>query len=109
MEQFTIHRDNEANLTFTGELIASAATSENNAHPDYSGTAGRWQELALYKTEGGKLVCSRVERTCWQGEHDHHTAAVCDDPAGVVAFFGYDRLAMQLYDEADIDAAERIE
>ena len=103
METLTIRRDNEPDLSFTGELLASASSSADTAHPDYSGTTGRWQELSLYRTKGGKFICSRIERTQWQGEHDVHRAAVADDPAGVIQFFGYSRLAMEVYQEAQID------
>lgn len=109
MEQFTIHRDDEPDLSFTGELLASASSSADTAHPDYSGTTGRWTELELYRTQGGTYICARIERTQWQGEHDVHSAAVADDPAGVIQFFGYSRLAMALYEEAQIDASEAVE
>ena len=109
MEQFTIHRDDCPHISFTGELIAEAETSPETARSDYSGSTGRWQELKLYRTKGGKYICSRKDGSQWQGEHDRHEAAICDDHAGIVAFFGYDRLAMELYEAADIDASERIE
>jgi hypothetical protein len=77
MEQFTIHRDAEPDLSFTGELVAEASTSPDQAMPNYSEQTGRWTELALYRTQGGKFICSRIERTQWQGEHgpltDHST------------------------------------
>ena len=58
MEKFEIERDNGAALAFNGELIAKVSSSDNNASgSSYSGQTGRWQVLALYKTEGGKLIC----------------------------------------------------
>jgi hypothetical protein len=66
-EQYKIRNDNGRDYSFTGELIASASTSPNNASPDYSGGVGRWQEYELYKTEKGNYVCSKVFYTQWQG------------------------------------------
>jgi hypothetical protein len=110
MQEFQIDRDDDASLSFTGELLAKVSSSDNNASgSSYSGQAGRWQVLALYKTEGGKLICERIDRTCWQGERDSHAAKVCTDNNEVIDFFGHDWLAKDLYDEAGINAAEMIE
>lgn len=65
--------------------------------------------LALYKTEGGKLICERIDRTRWQGERDSHHAKVCANNNEVIDFFGHGWLAKELHKEAGIDAAERIE
>jgi hypothetical protein len=71
MEKFEIERDNGAALAFNGELLAKVSSSDNNASgSSYSGQTGRWQVLALYKTEGGKFICKRIDRTHWQGERD---------------------------------------
>ena len=109
MEKFTLTRDGERDLTFTGETIASASSSPESARGDYSGSVGRWTELHLYRTKGGKYVCQSIGRTQWQGEHDRFKAAVCDDAAGVCEFFGASRLAKELFDEAGIDCAERVD
>lgn len=65
--------------------------------------------LALYKTEGGKFICERIDRTRWQGERDSHAAKVCTSDAEVFDFFGHSWLAKDLYSEAGLDAAERID
>ena len=109
MENITVQRDDERDLSFEGKLIAVAQTSPNNACSDYSGSPGRWTELYLYKTRAGQMVCWRAERTQWQGERDQHEGKVCMDADGVVAFFGAGRLAKELYDSAGIDAAEHID
>ena len=96
-------------LTFTGELMAEVATSPNSGFSSYSGSAGRWTELRLYRTKAGKLVAERISRTQWQGESDGHEAAVCDNEAAAVEFFGHDSLAKELYASAGIDAAESVE
>ena len=108
MQAFTIQRDDAPNLTFTGTLLAGASTSPEQAAPDYSGSVGRWTELQLYRTEGGKYICQRIHRTQWQGETDSFTAAVCDDHAGVIEFFRHGRLAFEIYEAAAIPNAEQV-
>ena len=110
MEKFEIERDNGASLSFTGELLAKVSSSDNNASgSSYSGQTGRWQVLSLYRTEKGRFICQRIDRTRWQGERDSHAAAVCDDHKGMIEFFGHGWLAKDLYDEAGINAAVAIE
>lgn len=109
METITIEIDNEPNIRFTGELVASAGSSANNASSYYSGSTGRWAELALYKTVGGKYVCEQIGRTQWQGEHDRRTGAVCSTVKEVIDFFGHGWLAKVLYAEAKIEDAIDVE
>jgi len=93
----------------TAEVIAEASSSPNNAFREYSGTAGRWSELRLYRTRGGKYICEQIGRTQWQGEHDRHSGAVCETEVEVQEFFGHGWLAKELYDDAGIAAVEIIE
>jgi hypothetical protein len=71
MQEYTVTRDGQKDLRFSGELLVEAnnkwvAGRENN----------RWHELSLYRTTGGKYVLQEVYRTQWQGEIDRHGAAV---------------------------------
>ena len=110
MEKFEIARDNGPALAFDGERIAKVSSNPNIAYgSSYSGETGRWQVLSLYKTEGGKFICERINRTQWQGERDSHHAKVCTSNKEVIDFFGHSWIAKNLYDEAGISAAERIE
>jgi len=109
MEKYIITRDGEQDLKFEGELIASASSSPESARGDYSGSVGRWTELRLYRTKGGKYVCQSIGRTQWQGEHDRCKGAVCADAAGVCAFFGASWLAKELFVAAEIDCAENVD
>lgn len=104
METYTLEIDNEPNIRFTGELVATAASSDNKAvGSSYSGQTGRWTELALYKTKGGKYICHQIGRTCWQGERDRFSGKVCETLEEVKEFFGHRWLAKDLYAEASID------
>jgi hypothetical protein len=109
MEQFTVHRTNARALKFAGVLIGSARTSPNRAYPNYSGSPGNWKSLTLYRTEGGKYICSRINYTQWQGEQNHYAAAVCESIADAIKWFGESDLANELFADAGIDTAETID
>ncbi len=109
-EEFTLRVDNGPDLRFKGELIASVYSSGNPADKArYSGSADQWAEMMLYRTQGGKFVCHRIERSDKRGQHDRFKAEVCDTKEAVIAFFGHRWLAKELYDEAGISDAEVIE
>ena len=110
MQEFQIDRDNGASLSFTGELLAKVSSSDNNASgSSYSGQTGRWQVLALYKTEASKYICQRIDRTRWQGERDSRHTKVCTNNNEVIEFFGHNWLAKDLYDKAGIKDIEEVE
>jgi hypothetical protein len=111
-EQLVI-RDNKADLSFTGTLLASAAPTppiENS-----------WEEYRVYETTAGKHVFSKVKRSVFANEPDKYEADVFD-PApssmpsqllrtardlthskpmtwadAAVSFFGYNPLSKVLY------------
>lgn len=99
-QQHTIKRDGDRDIKIKGEIVGEAASREET---------GRWAELTLYRTAGGRYVCQQIGRTIWEGEHDRHSAAVCYTTEEVVGFFGVGWLAKQIYDSAGIDAAEEVE
>lgn len=109
MTEITLPRDGDRDLRFTGELIAEASSSANNVRSDYSGAPGRWAELALYRTASGKLVAQEVGRTQWEGEHDRHSAWVCETEAEVIDALGTGWLAKMLYEAAEIECIEEID
>ena len=109
METIIIQRDNDKDLKFTGENVASASSSENSAMSNYSGSTGRWTELNLYKTKGGKFVCEQIGYTCWQGEHTRRKAVVCETEEEIIDFFGQGWLAKDLYESAGIENVEEVE
>lgn len=110
METFTLQIDNAPDIRFTGELLASVASTDNQAYTSsYSGQVGRWTELELYKTAGGKFICHQIGRTRWQGERDRFSGKVCETMAEVKEFFGHRWLAKELYAEAKIEDVIDIE
>lgn len=109
MEHFILEIDNAPDLRFTGELIGSAESSDDRAMSGFSGETGRWTELAIYRSKGGKYVCHQIGRTRWEGERDRYSGKVCESVDDVIEFFGHRWLAKELYDEAGIDDAVEVE
>jgi hypothetical protein len=123
-KEHIVTRDGEADLAFTGTLVASAAPS--------SAPKGQWQEYRIYETNAGKHVFSRVTRNVLAEEQDTHKAEVFDpSPSSVpskllrsahdlthsrplrwtdaaVDFFGYDPLAKSLYQKLGTRFEEHI-
>jgi hypothetical protein len=58
------------------QLVCNISTSNNNAHPDYSGSVGRCRESWMYVTSAGQLILRRSDYTQWQGELDRNYAYV---------------------------------
>ncbi|UYV20949.1 hypothetical protein K1Y77_17165 (plasmid) [Halomonas qaidamensis] len=104
METITVERDNDADLRFKGEQVATASSHHFEGPRNI-----RWTELTLYRTKGGKLVCEEIGRTRWQGERTRHSAVVADTEAELVKALGYGWLAKDLYEAAGIDYAVEIE
>lgn len=80
MQTITLHRSGQAPLQFTGDLLA-AAGSRDTQGPCQT----RYHDLAVYRTETGKLVLAIEYQTQWQGEHDRAHAWVCETPADLRA------------------------
>lgn len=110
MESFTLEIDNQPSVHFTGELMGQSSSSDNQAMGrSYSGETGRWTELTLYKTKGGKYICHQVGRTRWQGERDRFSGNVCETIDEVKEFFGHRWLAKELYENAGISDSVAVE
>lgn len=107
-ETITVLRDNDLDIKFSGGPIGYASNSDNNCRSDYSGQVGRWSEISLYRTTGGKYICERIDYTRWVGEKTGYAGAVCETDEQVVEFFGVGELAKQLYADAGIDCAVSI-
>ena len=120
----TVTRDGEADLVFTGTLLASAAPA--------SAPKGEWKEYRIYETSAGKHVFSKITRKVLAEEQDSHEATVFDpSPSSMpsrllktahdlthtrpvlwtdaaVDFFGYDPLAKSLYQKFGTQFEEQI-
>jgi len=102
-EIFQIERDSGSDLKFTGVRLAFVSSRD-----DYN-DRGRWFNLELWRTIGGKFVCKKEEVTLWQGERNTHSVQVCDNIADVIAFFGQNWVSKDLYAEAGIGNVELLD
>jgi len=101
MENFKLKIENAPDILFTGELLAFVSSDENNS--------GRWTELALYKTKGGKYICHQIGRTRYIGERDRFSGKVCSTAEEVIEFFGHQWLAKELYEASGLEDAVEID
>jgi hypothetical protein len=108
-EKVVVRRDGKPDLRFQGELLASASSSDDRQSSSYSGELGRWVELQLWQTRGGKYVCQEIRWTRWQGEEDRYQAEVCTDAKSMAEFFGHSWLAKLIYARTGLDALEDVD
>ena len=97
MKSYTIENDGAPNIKISGECLAFASSKD-----PYGGHNGRWTELRLYRTAGGKFVCQSAGLTQWQGEVNRYAAQVCETEKEVIEFFEFTRLAKEIYADAGI-------
>lgn len=90
-------------MKFKGVYLAFATSK------DPYNDRGRWFELELWKTVGGKFVCKKEDVTRWQGERNRHNVQVCDNIDCVKAFFGQGWVSKELYAKAGIDNVELLD
>ncbi len=107
-ETLIIERDDRPDIKFQGQLLAKTSSDADRGSSYFSGATGRWTELYLYRTAGGKYICHQLERTQWQGERDQSTATVCDNEECVIEFFGHGWLASYLFADAEIEDVELV-
>jgi hypothetical protein len=85
-ETTIVKRSGQAPLRIRGELVAQSASSNNNAHSEYSGSPGRSQAVGIFHTASGKYVAAVTHETCWQGERDSYEAAVFPSAAECIGY-----------------------
>jgi len=108
METFLLRNDENMDVEFDGELIGSASTNPNDSHPNYSGSAGRWVHMRLYKTEKGLLVLEEEKCTNWIDETNHNIVSTYETEADLIADLGTSKLSKELYESAGIKAVRRL-
>lgn len=105
-DTFIISVDHAPNIRFTGEMIASAESTDNSCCYNYSGETGLWSELAVYRTIGDTFICHRADHTAWGAGRTVYTAEIYYDVEDIKDFFGSDWLAMELYEGLKLDKPE---
>ena len=83
MKRHTLERDDDVDVSFEGEKIASVDSREYGK-PDLS----RWFEIHLYRTNGGKIVAHEIGNTKKPGERRFFQVYVCDTKEELVRKLG---------------------
>ncbi|MCL4799274.1 MAG: hypothetical protein KJ025_06780 [Burkholderiales bacterium] len=108
-QEFRLPVDDAPELVFSGRLIVRVTSSPAARADNFSRHAGRWVELALYRTDGGRYVCHEVRRSARAGDPKRRDrAGIVSTDASVIAFFKQTRLAKRLYLEAGIAKPQRV-
>ncbi|PVZ64481.1 hypothetical protein [Pelagibaculum spongiae] len=100
----TVKRDNDKDIKFTGELLASVAARECPKYSDYS--PHTW--LNLYINQSGSYICEKIEELAHEDYKRSFTATSCNDQSEIFDFFGNDDQAKMLYEKAGLENVERI-
>lgn len=80
-------QDDGPDLRFSGELLGGVRSRMHH---------GRWHELRVYRSKGGKFIAHHMGCSAWMHEADRSSAKVADALADALAFFGHTPLAKQL-------------
>lgn len=97
MQTYVVKRTGQAPLRFRGEVVATAESSPDRAHPYYSGSPGRWESVTIYRTAKGRYIAAIKYGTLWQGEVDTYDAAVFGTLAKAVEWLQY-KLSSRVFD-----------
>ena len=108
METFTLKITKGPSVKFKGTKIGFSCTTDQRGAGIYSHETGRWEELSLYRTESGKFICYRIEKTKWVGESNYYSHKVCTTHEEIIDYFGQDEVASELYRDANIENVEII-
>ena len=92
---YSIPSDNEPDLEFEGKRVARVIET--------SSKRGVARILDLYQTKAGKWVAARQSLSDADADADSYEAKVFNTQHEVVAFFGMDQLAKNLYKRAKIN------
>lgn len=76
---FTLARDGQRPVRFTGTLLAETSGAWSRGKDQH-----RYYELAIYQTEDGRYVTQWQYKTRWQGEEDHARVEVASTLASVM-------------------------
>ena len=99
--EYLVPRDQLPDLAFPGVRIAAVNDRGNNAD--------RWLVVEIYRTAGGRYIVARTRATTYPDERDQHEAIIAEDVGEITGFLGFGPLAKEAYQQAGIDAAERVE
>ncbi len=102
MYQMVVPKEGANALIFDGEMIGEALSCMDQPSRQHTATDDQWSELRLYRSADGHYICEQVQSSHWRAVQQRHKVAICDSKAQIMAFFGKDWLANELYVDADI-------
>ena len=74
MSRHKIQRTGQAALVFEGAQLAEASGLRHGGRD-----CNRWYDLAVYRTDSGRIVVTASYETRWEGEDSQHVAEVVED------------------------------
>lgn len=102
-----VRRNNDRSLCFEGDRLAHATSSKvqtaNMSSNGSRGPRGRWTEINLYRSNGGKYVCERIDYIRDLKLLESSCGAVCDTFEQAFEFFSRHELAEKPYEAVDIE------
>ena len=93
---YVLENDNQPDMKFFGALLVDVSEEP---------LGDRWTELALYLTKGGSFICHEIGHSKTNRERTKYKLKVCETFDEVKDFFGYGRLAKELYSKGNIPYA----
>jgi|SRR5690554_882060 len=108
MQEYFIKTVGAPDVSFCGELLATASSENIASKMRGKKNNSRWTVLELYKTEAGAFVCVNIGRSSKPGEVDQAKVEVVETEKAVIDFFGQGWLSKELYETAGIENVIRI-
>ena len=101
-DKFLLVNDDKKDVAFVGKLLA-----KSSSYSDKGPASKQWQELILYKTEGGSYICQTIENTILPDEYRRSQLFVTESLSELIDHMGHRSLAKEIYTELSIDTTLR--
>ena len=97
MNKYRVGREDEPDLAFTGKVLANVDNHEISGDRQNC-----WDEFTVYETEDGLFVAQIEYHSRWQDDFGTSRAKVFEDINDITGYFGFVRLAKELYKDEDL-------
>ena len=97
-DKFLLENNDKKDVAFLGKLLA-----KSSSHSDKGPASKRWQELILYKTEGGSYICQTIGETTLPDEYRRSQVFITESLSELIDHMGHRSLAKKIYTELSID------
>ena len=103
-DKFLLENDDKIDVAFVGKLMA-----KSSSYNDKGPASKRWQELILYKTEGGSYICQTIEKSTLPDEYRRSQVFVTESLSELIDHMGHRSLAKKIYTELSIDTTPGVD